>query len=173
MPPSNAPELQALVDNPNLLLTAEFPDGECYLAGDFIPFRLVARSFETAPIYFYTEGKWMLSINNSPIGPQLASREPTARDEFVELPTNEAYTRQEEDLGLWVQSLGMESGIAFSETGIGLPAGQYWVSFLYNNDQDGLTEQVGGFYLIERAAWRGTAVAAEVRLHVVDDLTLC
>lgn len=172
LPTSNAESLQALVDNPNILLTAQL-DTECFLAGDFIPFRLTALSLESEPIYFYREAKWMVSINNSPVGPQLASRIPTTRDEFVNVPPNETYVRQEEDLGLWVQSLGPDSGIAFSETGIGLPAGEYWVTFVYSNDQDGLQQQVDGSYLIDRAAWRGTAVAREIRLRVVSDLSQC
>jgi len=172
MPTSNAPELQALLENPTLLLTTEM-EATCFLAGDFIPFRLVVRSLETANIYFYKNGRWLFSINNSPPGPQLTSREPTLRDEFVDLPPNEIYIQDEEDLGLWVLSLGPSAGDLVSPTGLGLPAGDYWVTFLYNNDQDGLREQFGGTYLIEKAAWRGTVVAPEVRFRVVNDLSEC
>jgi hypothetical protein len=171
-PTSNHDEIVKLVENPNLLLKMEV-DTVCFLAEDFIPFRLTVTSFETQPIYFYKEGRWMLSINNSPVGPQLTSREPTLRDEFVEIPPNQSYATEYEDLGLWVLSLGPDSGIPFTTTGLGLPMGDYWVTFVYNNDQDGLSEQVDGTYLLDRPAWRGTAVAQEVRFRVVNDLAEC
>lgn len=172
LPTSIAPELQAMSDNSTLLLTMEM-DTACFLAEDFIPFRLIVRSLELEPIYFYRNGRWMMSINNSPVGPQLTSRVPTLRDEFVNLPPNETYVQEEEDLGLWVLSLGPDTITLASPTGIGLPPGDYWVTFIYNNDQDGLTQQPDGSYLIDRAAWRGTIVAPEVRFKVVNDLSQC
>ena len=171
-PTSNHEELEALRDNPNLEISMQI-DGECFLENDFIPFELTVTSLEIEPIYFYKNGRWLLSINNSPPGPQLASMEPTIRDDFIDLAPNETYTQEEEDLGLWVLSLGPESGVPFTPTGIGLPVGDYRVTFLYTSDQDGLKEQPDGTYLIEKAAWRGTAVTPEVRLRVVDDLSKC
>lgn len=171
-PTSNAAELKAMTENPNLIAVMEM-DAECFLANDYIPFRLKVISLETQPIYFYKNGKWLLSINNSPLGPQLASLEPTLREDFVTIEPNESYEQVEEDLGLWVLSLGPDSGIPLTPTGVGLPVGEYWVTFMYNNDQDGLTEQVDGTYLIDKAAWRGTAVAEEVRFKVVEDLAQC
>jgi len=171
-PTSNHEELAALRDNPNLEIAVQM-DEQCFLENDFIPFNLTVTSRETDSIYFYRHGRWLLSINNSPAGPQLASMEPTIRDDFIDLTPNETYTQEEEDLGLWVLSLGPESGIPFTPTGIGLPAGDYWVTFLYTNDQDGLKEQPDGTYLIEKTAWRGTVVTPEIRLKVVDDLSKC
>ena len=172
MPTSNFEEIQAITDNPTLLLAMEM-ETTCFLANDFIPFRLIVTSLETESIYFYRNGRLRLSINNSPLGPNLASLEPTIRDDFVDLQPNDTFVIEEEDLGLWVQSLGPDAGVALSPTGLGLPTGNYWVTFVYDNDQDGLREQPDGTFLIERAAWRGTIVAPEVRFSVVDNLSEC
>jgi hypothetical protein len=172
LPTSNHVDIQTLVENPNLLLAVNL-ESTCFLADDFIPFQLTVTSLETQPIYFYKSGQWKLSINNSPLGPQLTSRDPTLRDEFVDIPPNESFSIEEEDLGLWVLSLGPDSGIPFTPTGLGLPTGDYWVTFVYSNDQDGLKEQIDGTYLLDRAAWQGTAVAPEVQFKVVSDLADC
>lgn len=171
-PTSNYDSLEARRQNTNLIVQAEL-ENTCVLAGELIPFSLTITNISAESLYFYTEAQWQISINNSPVGPQLAPREPTLREEFVEILPNEAYTRSEEDLGLWVLSLGPESGISFSPTGLGLPAGEYWVTFLISNAQDGLTEQPDGTFLIDRAAWQGTALSQEVRFKVVDDLDDC
>jgi hypothetical protein len=161
-----------LAQNPTLVLQLKL-DTPCFLAEEPIGFRLEILSLETAPIYFYREGQWQLSLNNSPLGPSLAPRVPSAREEFVDLLPKQTLTRQEEDLGLWVMSLGPEMLRLATSTGLGLPAGDYWVTFVYRNDQDGLTEQFDGRFLIDRAAWRGVLVAPEVRFKVVTDLTAC
>jgi len=171
-PTSNFEEIQALTDNPTLAVQVEM-DTTCFLAEDFIPFRFIVTSLETAPIYFYRNGRWRLSINNSPLGPDLSSLEPTIRDDFVELEPSGTFVQEEEDLGLWALSLGPNAGVPSSPSGLGLPAGNYWVTFVYDNDQDGLREQPDGTFLIDRAAWRGTAVAPEVRFSVVNDLSEC
>ena len=171
-PTSNFEEIQALTDNPTLVVEMEM-DTTCFAAGDFIPFRMTITSLETAPIYFYRNGRWRLSVNNSPLGPELSSLEPTIRDDFVDLQPGDTYIQEEEDLGGWALSLGSNSGIPSSPTGLGLPAGEYWVTFVYDNDQDGLREQPDGTFLIDRAAWRGTVVTREVRFSVVDDLSEC
>jgi hypothetical protein len=171
-PTSNTEEIQVLTDNPTLAIQVEM-DTTCFLAEDFIPFRFVVTSLETAPIYFYRSGRWRLSINNSPLGPDLSSLEPTIRDDFVELEPGGTFVQEEEDLGLWALSLGPNAGVPTSPTGLGLPAGNYWVTFVYDNDQDGLREQPDGTFLIDRAAWRGTVVAPEVRFTVVENLSEC
>jgi hypothetical protein len=171
-PTSNAAEIQAITDNPTLAVTMEM-DTTCFLANDFIPFRLNVTSLETAPIYFYRNGRWRLSINNSPLGPELSSLGPTIRDDFVELQPGGTFVQEEEDLGLWALSLGPNAGVPSSPSGLGLPAGNYWVTFVYDNDQDGLREQPDGTFLIDRAAWRGTVVAPEMRFSVVEDITEC
>lgn len=171
-PTSNSEEIQALTDNPTLIVEIEM-DATCFAAGDFIPFRMTVTSLETAQIYFYRNGRWRLSINNSPLGPELSSLEPTIREDFVELQPGDTYIQEEEDLGGWVLSLGPNAGIPPSPTGLGLPPGEYWVTFAYDNDQDGLREQPDGTFLIDRAAWRGTIVTPEVRFSVVDDLSEC
>jgi hypothetical protein len=172
VPASNFEEIQALSDNPTLVVSMEM-EATCFLAGDFIPFSLNVTSLETQSIYFYRNGRWRLSINNSTLGPELSSLEPTIRDDFVDLQPSDTYIQEEEDLGGWVLSLGPNSGLPISPTGLGLPAGDYWVTFVYDNDQDGLREQPDGTFLIDRAAWRGTIVAREVRFTVVNDLSEC
>lgn len=171
-PTSNSAEIKALQDNSDLFVTLRF-EAECGVAGEFIPFTLEVINVSNGALYFYKNGLWMLSINNSPVGPRLAIQEPQLRSDFVELAPNTTFVQEEDDLGLWVQSLGPESGIAFSPTGLGLPAGDYWVTFVYTNDKDGLTEQPDGTFLIDRAAWRGTTVSSEKRLRVVENLSEC
>lgn len=172
LPTSNAASVQALAENPTQLLAIRM-DSTCFVEGDPIPFRLEVTNLESAPVYFYTEGLWRLSINNSPVGPNLAEREPQVREDFVELPANQTYTREEEDLGLWVLSLGPDYISFSSPTGSGLRANEYWVSFLYTNVKDGLTEQPDGTFLIDRPAWRGTIVTSEIRFRVVEDPAQC
>jgi hypothetical protein len=172
IPTSNSEALRAMQDNKTLLVSFEM-GGECFLANDYTPFKLMVLNLASEPIYFYLKGRWLLSINNSSLGPNLASLAPTLREDFLEIAPNATYERGEEDIGLWVLSLGPDSGIPFTPTGIGLPAGEYWVTFAYNNDQDGLHKQPGGSYLIPEAAWRGTAVSFEVRFKIVDDLSNC
>lgn len=171
-PTSIADELRAQTTNPTLLVAARF-ETNCFLEGEPIPFTLEATNLDTSAIYFYPKGLWQVSINNNPPGPQLASRPPNLREDFTELQPNETFAQAEEDIGLWALSLGPQAPIPPSPTGLGLPAGDYWVTFLYNNDQDGLTEQFGGTFLIERAAWTGITVASEVRFRVVDNLDNC
>jgi hypothetical protein len=170
--PENSAELQALTDNPSIILAMEM-DSECFLAGDFVSFRLTITSRETQPIWFYKMGRWQFSLNGTPVGPDISPREPTGREEFEFLDPNETYTQEEDDLGLWVQSLGPEYFDMASPTGIGLPAGTYWVTFLYNNDQDGQREQPGRTFLIDSPAWRGTIVAPQLEFKVVNDLSEC
>jgi|GEM_PF-6897384 len=172
LPTSNSPDIQALTDNPTLLLTVNM-DAECFLTGEPIPFELVITNLDPNPIYFYEKGQWKLSINNSPVGPDIVSREPQLTEEFIELAANATYARAEEDISSWVLSLGPGFISFASETGLGLAPNEYWVTFLYTNDKDGLTEQFGGTFLIDRAAWRGTTVATEKRFRVVEDLANC
>lgn len=171
-PTSNAAEIKALQDNQDLFITMRL-DGECFAANDFISFTLEVLNVSQNSIYFYKNGLWMLSINNSPLGPRLAIQEPQLREDFVELDPNGNYLQEEDDLGLWVQGLGPDSGISATPTGFGLPAGDYWVTFVYTNDKDGLSEQPDGTFLIDRAAWRGTTVASEKRFRVVEDVSEC
>lgn len=172
LPTSNAAEIKALQDNGDLFLTMRL-EQDCFAANDFIPFTLDIINVSANPIYFYKNGLWRLSINNSSLGPQLAIQEPQLRDDFVTLAPNSNFIQNEDDLGLWVQSLGPDSGIPLTPTGIGLPAGDYWITFVYSNDKNGLTEQPDGTYLIDRSAWLGTTVASEKRLRVVDDISEC
>lgn len=171
-PPANSAELQAMTDNPSIMAAVEMVES-CFVADDFVSFTLKITSLETAPIWFYKQGRWLFSLNGTPLGPDIASRLPTARDEFVQLEPNGVYTQEEEDLGLWVQSLGPEYFSLASPTGIGLPAGTYWLTFMYNNDQAGQERQVGGTYLIDKPAWQGTIVAPQVGFRVVNDLSEC
>jgi len=172
MPTSNNEVLRYLQDSPTMLVTIEM-DSDCFLAGDYIPFRMKALNIATEGYYLYKGGRRLISINNTDLGPQLASSEPSLPDDFANLQPNQEFVWEEEDLGSWVLSLGPTTGIAFTDTGIGLPAGDYWVTFAYTNDQDGLREQPDGSFLIPRAAWRGTAVSFEVRFKVVNDLGEC
>lgn len=164
--------LQPLQDNTSLALSVVLEDS-CFISGQPIPFQLNATNLGGEAIYFYLEGRWLLSFNNSAPGPQVAPRVPSSRAEFISLAPNEVYQRAEEDLGLWVLSLGPQYLRSASATGFGLAAGDYWIAFLYNNDQDGLEQQPDGGYLIDRAAWRGTSLSAEVRFRVVDEQTDC
>lgn len=167
-PTSNVEALQLLQTNPTLLVSIEMRE-TCFVEGEPIPFRLIGRNLADDAIYFYTEGSWQFSINNGDVGPVLASRVPTLTEEFDLIEPNSIYVRDEEDLGLWVQSLGPEYRSFATETGFGLPQGDYWVTFLYTNDQDGLTEQPDETFLIERAAWTGTAVSFELRFRVAEE----
>lgn len=169
---SNAAELRALQDNQDLFITLRL-EGTCFAAGDFIPFTLEVLNVSQNPVYFYKNGLWMLSINNSRLGPPLNIPEPQVREDFINLGPNRNFIQEEDDLGLWVQGMGPDSGIPLTPTGIGLPAGDYWVTFVYTNDKDGLTEQPDGTFLIDRAAWRGTTVTSERRFRVVEDVSEC
>lgn len=145
----------------------------CFLTNTEIPARIVVTNFREGPIYLYTRGQLLFSINNSNLEPDFSPPEPTLREDFVLLETTESYTFELEDLGLFIQGMGPVSGIDFSDTFLGLPSGEYWVTAAYSNDKDGLTEQQDGSYLIPQAAWRGTGVSREVRFTVVDDLADC
>jgi hypothetical protein len=173
-PTSNAAEIRAMRENTGLLLNVQFEEA-CYLADDFIPFTIEVINTSTGPFYFYENGRWMLSINNSPVGPSLVIAEPSLRDDFTLMEVSDTFIREEFDLGLWVLSLSFEedADVPLSETGLGLPPGDYWITFVYQNDKDGLTEQPDGTFLIPRAAWRGTAISQERRIRVVSDLTEC
>jgi len=174
-PTSNNMELRALTTRNDALLIPQF-DRLCFLEGDFIPFSLRVLNTGTENYYFYHNGNWQLSLNNSAVGPQISVNPPNGREQFTDLAPNREYVHNFEDLGFMVQSLGLpqQTGIPFSPTGIGLPASEYWITFVYANDQDGLTEQITGEFLIDSAAWMGVTVALqEVRLRVVSDLSEC
>jgi hypothetical protein len=166
LPTSNNDALRAQQTDPNFLVQLSLED-DCFVTNEEIPVRVVARNFNENPIYLYTRGQIMFSINNSPLGPQFSPPEPSLPEDFVALELDDLYVWDFEDLGLAIQGMGPESGIDFGETFLGLPPGFYWVTAAYTNDKDGLAEQIDGTYLIPQAAWQGLGVSREERFRVV------
>jgi hypothetical protein len=165
-------ELHARQEDPDVALRLTL-DGDCFVADNEIPARLVMRSFKAEPFYFYTRGQLLFSINNSPLLPDFPPPEPVLREDFVILETGGEYEWELEDLGLYIQGMGLESPIDFGETVFGLPVGEYWVIAAYSNPHDGLKQQRDRSYLIPQAAWRGLSVSREVRFRVVEDAADC
>lgn len=172
LPPSNNDELRALQEDRNILVELQLEEN-CYLSDNEIPATFSLRNFGDADIYLYIRGQLMFSLNNSEFGPDFPPPPPALREEFETLSIEDRYLWELEDLGLYLRGLGPQSGIDFGDTIFGLPAGYYWLTVGYSNNQSGLIEQIDGTYLIPEAAWRGIAVSREVRFSVVDDLADC
>lgn len=151
-------------------------DETCFLEGNEITGRVILRNLKQDAVYIYLSGQIAFSINNSPILPDFPPQVPSAEEDFILLePNDEVVVFELEDLGLFVQGMGSESGIDFSqtETIFGLPIGEYWVTAAYSNPHDGLEEQFDGRFLIPQAAWRGLTISREVRFSVADNLDNC
>lgn len=151
-------------------------DETCFVTGNEITGRIVLRNLKDEAVYIYLSGQIAFSINNSPLLPSFPPPVPSDRTEFILLqPNAEVVIFELEDLGLFVQGMGPESGIDFSESGIifGLPIGEYWVTAAYSNPHDGLDEQFDGTYLVPEAAWRGLTISRERRFTVVADAAEC
>ncbi len=172
LPASNNAELRSRQEDLNILVEVRLEE-DCYLADHEIPAEISLRNFGDAPIYLYTRGQLLFSINNSVLGPDFPPPEPIFNDEFVILNTEDRYVWELEDLGLYLRGMGPEAGVNFGETIFGLPSGFYWLTVAYSNDKSGLIEQIDGTYLIPEAAWRGIAVSRESQFLVVDDLADC
>lgn len=167
--------LRAAVTDPDIAVRFLLDDA-CFVEGTEITGRVILRNLRSAPVYIYLGGRIGFSINNSPILPEFPPQAPSARSEFILLePNNEVVVQEIEDLGLFVQGMGSESGIDFSESEIifGLPVNEYWVTAAYSNPHDGLEEQFDGTYLIPQAAWRGLTISRERRFIVVADADAC
>lgn len=151
-------------------------DDNCFLVDNEITGRVILRNLSQEALYIYLPGQIALSINNSSLLPDFEPRAPSRREEFLLLePGDEVQLLEIEDLGLFVQGMGSESGIDFFASGtiFGLPVGQYWVTAAYTNPHTGLEEQVDGSYLIPEAAWRGRIISRELRFQVVDNRNDC
>lgn len=161
-------ELRTLQTDRNFVLRF-FLEETCYEVDTEVTGSLAVRNLKPEPFYLYLSGQIMFSINNSPMLPDFPPNEPVLREDFVLIQPNEEVTLLEiEDIGLYIQGIGEESGIDFfaNETIYGLPIGEYWITAGYSNPHSGLTRQVDGTYLIPQAAWRGTAISRELRFVV-------
>lgn len=174
-PTSIYQELRALQLDPDFVLRFRL-DATCYEADHEVTGVLSVRNLKDTPFYLYLGGQIMFSINDSPLLPDFPPNEPTSRDDFFILePNAEIVLLEIEDVGLYVQGMGPDSGIDFfeTETVYGLPVGDYWVTAGYSNPHSGLRQQIDRTYLIPEAAWRGVAVSRELRFSVVEDLDEC
>ena len=172
VPTSNNMALREMQNDPALVVSIQ-TNSTCISANSPIPFRLAVRNTGAKTVYFYLNGNWLISINNSSLGPQLAPLAPTSPNDFLALAPGIAYIQEEKDLGLWALALGPVSGISVTPTGTGLPVGNYWITFAYSNDLSDLPEQADGTRLIPYSAWHGIAVSSEIRFEVVNDLSDC
>lgn len=164
-----------VVTDPELLVRFTL-DADCFLVESEITGNITLRNLKRGAIYVYLSGQIAFSINNSPILPDFPPQAPSSRSEFELLePNAEIRVFDLDDLGLFVQGMGPQSGIDFFETGtiFGLPPGEYWVTAAYSNPHDGLEQQFDGTYLIPQSAWRGVSLSREVRFSVVEDLSNC
>ncbi|NDJ86742.1 MAG: hypothetical protein GYB66_12715 [Chloroflexi bacterium] len=174
-PTSNNAELREAQEDLDIGLRFEL-DASCFEVDQEITGRLEVRNWNDVPRYFYLSGQIAFSINNSPLLPDFPPRKPLFREDFVLIaPNQEIILLILEDLGLYIQGMGPESGIDFDTTAtvFGLPTGEYWVTAAYINPYDGLEQQADQSYLVPQAAWQGLAVSREVRFTVVDDLDDC
>lgn len=168
-------ELRTLQTDEDFVLRFRL-DETCFEVDQEITGTIGVRNLKDVGMYVYLEGQISFSINNSPLLPDFPPREPIMTEDFIYLQPNEEVVLLEiEDVGLYIQGMGPESGIDFleTETVFGLPAGDYWLTAGYSNPHDGLKQQVGRTYLIPEAAWRGVAISRELRFSVVEDLDDC
>ncbi len=173
-PTSIYPELLTQLTDPDLAV--RFLLDRCFVKDEDISASIRLRNLRDEAIYIYLNGQIRFSINNSPLLPNLTPNEPGLRNEFFLLePNAELEILAIDDLGLFIQSIGPESGIDFFETQtiFGLPVGNYWVTAGYTNPHRGLEQQLDGSYLIPQAAWVGTTLSREVRFVVVEDESAC
>jgi hypothetical protein len=180
LPPSVNLELrQTLQQDLNVGIRLQI-NGTCFLSGEEIPGRITVQSFRSDSVYFYRRGNVLYSVNNSELLPNLPVPEPTAASEFAVMNDNDIIVlRQFEDLGQEIK--GMAPTLDLGETVVGdvalvpfgLPIGEYWMTVVYTNDQDGLEQREDGTFLIPQAAWRGELVSPEVRFRVVNNLEDC
>ncbi|PJF42399.1 MAG: hypothetical protein CUN55_10090 [Phototrophicales bacterium] len=173
-PTSIYPELLNEVTDTDLAL--RFLIDDCFVKDQEIPASIRLRNLRDESIYIYLNGLIRFSINNSPLLPDFPPIKPNSREDFFLLePNAEIEILAIEDLGLFIQGLGPESGIDFFETQtiFGLPIGTYWVTAGYTNPHNGLEQQIDGSYFIPNAAWVGTTISREARFVVVEDESDC
>lgn len=149
-------------------------DRTCMLSGEAVRGNIEIESFKATPVYLYIAGIFSVSLNNSPLRTDVDSPVPAERGDFILLQTEQRYDVPITDFAQFVREAGVDAGgINFGALESGFPAGDYWVTVAYRNNQDGLTPQPDGSFLLPQAAFQGLLVSREVRFFVVDDVNNC
>jgi hypothetical protein len=148
--------------------------GDCFVEGEPIPGRLLMQNLGQDILYYYVDGAFAFSLNNSPVDMEaLQPPPPTTRTDFVTLDLNARYEIPFEDLGTFLQTRIEGNSVDFEIVEEGLPTGDYWLTAIYRNPYDGLEPQPDGTYIIPQAAWTGIAVSREIRFSVVENFGNC